>query len=185
MPNLLLSIINEFEDEKTYLSTSSVNGYSIDLDSKKISFNNRETRANMEPSKWSVWFAKMKNSKKFLNFSTNDDQLIASTILSTGFFGVQACLNTYEYTVCVLDSEEFEMRKDFLANGATQEAISQQALEYIPILTPPDELLELFHKKTGAYFELISHLLQVNYVLKSYQKKCLEGLISGEIELVD
>ena len=66
--NSLTSIIKPDVDAfstKTYLATAEVNGTSISSGSI-IEYETRESRANMQPTEYSVWFAKMKNSIKHL-----------------------------------------------------------------------------------------------------------------------
>ena len=73
---------------KTYLATADVTGTDIGTGTE-IEYDTRESRANMEPSLYSAWFAKMKASTKHLFLGASMMELIDSTILSTGFQGIQ------------------------------------------------------------------------------------------------
>ncbi len=60
--------IKEFKGEKIYLATADVSDNTITNLSTKITFQNRPSRANMQPVEKSIWFAKMKDSRKLLMF---------------------------------------------------------------------------------------------------------------------
>ena len=79
--------VDNFE-QKTYLATADVSGTDIGIGSI-IDYETRESRANMQPTQNSVWFAKMKNSVKHLYLNRQMDGLIKNSILSTGFCGLQ------------------------------------------------------------------------------------------------
>lgn len=63
----------------------------------KVSYNKRPNRANMQPTIHSVWFAKMKNTKKHLFLNQHMQSWIKESILSTGFCGLQCQKHTFEY----------------------------------------------------------------------------------------
>ena len=54
-------------------------------DGEIITFSKRPSRANMQPIKNSVWFAKMNGSNKKLIITDNDFDLINDYMLSTGY----------------------------------------------------------------------------------------------------
>ena len=66
LTNIIRSGIDKFENTKIYLDTASVQNTNIINIKTSITYNKRPSRANMQPSYNSVWFAKMKNSKKDL-----------------------------------------------------------------------------------------------------------------------
>lgn len=78
----------DFFDRKEYLATAEVNGTSISTGSI-VEYATRESRANMQPTVNSVWFAKMKNSVKHLYLNAEMQPLIDSTILSRRYPLVQ------------------------------------------------------------------------------------------------
>ena len=119
--------ISYFSETKVYLSTSEVNGDKYDLTQNKITYKNRESRANMEPKPNSIWFAKMKNSIKHMAF-TEDSDLIKKSILSTGFCGIKCDLNSFSYIWSIIHMPWFETIKDKIASGSTQEAVSEMTL---------------------------------------------------------
>lgn len=103
-------------DTKTYFATADVNGTTI-ADGTPITYDSRETRANMEPTLLSVWFAKMKASVKHIFFSRPMQPLVEDSILSTGFLGLQCREESFEYIASFISSPFFEAMKDQLAQG--------------------------------------------------------------------
>lgn len=169
--------VNHFDGDKIYISTSELDGIELDLYSKKTNFNNRESRANMEPQANSVWFARMSNSVKHCWFNQDDD-LINKVILSTGFCGIQCNKNSMEYIWSIINSDWFEKSKDTYANGSTQKSITDLVLSYIKILVPDNDTLVKFHNLTKDDFDLICKLQKINRKLTEYKKVLLANLFS-------
>ncbi|WRF21717.1 restriction endonuclease subunit S [Helicobacter pylori] len=123
----------------------------------KVSYNKRPNRANMQPTIYSVWFAKMKDTKKHLFLNQHMQSWIKESILSTGFCGLQCQKHTFEYIASTIKYSPFETRKNNLATGATQKAINIEMLDYIFILIPNKELLDNYSKITKPLYEKISN----------------------------
>ncbi|WQS49191.1 restriction endonuclease subunit S [Helicobacter pylori] len=123
----------------------------------KVSYNKRPNRANMQPIIHSVWFAKMKDTKKHLFLNQHMQSWIKESILSTGFCGLQCQKHTFEYIASTIKYSSFETRKNNLATGATQKAINIEMLDYIFILIPNKELLDNYSKITKPLYEKISN----------------------------
>lgn len=85
LTKLIKPWIDIFKNEKIYLATADVSNNDINFLASKITFEKREARANMQPIKNSIWFAKMKNSKKILYFWEYSNFLLENLILSTWF----------------------------------------------------------------------------------------------------
>jgi Restriction endonuclease S subunits len=66
LSKIIPSGIKKFEGFKTYLATGDVEGTLI-KGGVEITYNNRPSRANMQPEKYSVWFAKKRGCKKTFN----------------------------------------------------------------------------------------------------------------------
>jgi type I restriction enzyme S subunit len=149
MTELLKPGIESFKGRKRYLATSDVVGANINFQVNFINHANRESRANMQPVSNSVWFAKMKNSKKTIFIGEYSKYLIDNFILSTGFAGIR-CMNEHalEYIWGCINSDFFETLKDRLSNGATQEAINNDSMKLIPLLKPTDDVLKKYHELT-------------------------------------
>ena len=82
--------------------------------------------------------------------------IIDSTILSTGFCGLQCSEKSFEYVASFVSNPRFEIIKDILAHGATQEAVNNDDMESISFVIPSDEILEQYHAATKGMFAQIS-----------------------------
>ena len=140
---------------KRYLATADIKGTSI-LQGTLSDFENRESRANMQPTVYSVWFAKMKNSVKHLFLNPEMKSLIDESILSTGFCGLQCNENTFEYIASFIGSPYFETHKDILSHGATQEAVNNEDLLGIKIIIPDEQTLSKYHNVANPLYSQIS-----------------------------
>lgn len=167
---------------KRYLATADVIGTNIG-EGKQVEYETRETRANMQPRINSVWFAKMKNSTKHLFLNKEMGFLIEKCILSTGFFGLQCSETSFEYIASTISYPSFEIKKDSLAHGATQEAVNQDDLQSIKLLVPNILVLEKFHKLTKPLYGYISQMRHENQKLAQLRDWLLPMLMNGQVRV--
>lgn len=183
--NTLSTVIKPGIDEftqKTYLATADVVNTSI-KGGRLITYDNRETRANMQPSVNSVWFAKMKSSNKHLFLSHSMKELIDSTILSTGFMGLQCKEESFEYLASFISDPDFEIFKDILSHGATQQAVNVNDLKSILVTIPDDYTLHEFHKKVKSIFLNIGRNTVEDKYLNSLRDWLLPMLMNGQVKV--
>ncbi len=141
----------------------------------KVSYNKRPNRANMQPTIHSVWFAKMKDTKKHLFLNQHMQSWIKESILSTGFCGLQYIASTIKYST-------FETRKNNLTTGATQKAINIEMLDYIFILIPNKELLDNYSKITKPLYEKISNNIIETQTLTALRDFLLPLLLKQQVK---
>ena len=180
--NCLSSIIKpgvEIFNTKTYLATADVKGTSISTGTI-VDYDGRESRANMQPSINSVWFAKMKNSIKHLYLNKEMQPIISSSILSTGFCGLQCNEISFEYIASYVSNAYFEIHKDMLAHGATQEAVNNDDLAGVHIIIPEDTVLRDYHETTQAIYAQISKNICENQELVKLRDWLLPMLMNGQ-----
>lgn len=136
--HILTSGIQSFAGSKKYLSTSSIQGWRIESSECSITYNERPSRANMQPVLGSVWFAKMIGTKKVYSFTDENVQEASEYILSTGFCGI-LCRDRVDsrYLRFVFLSDFFNAAKDSLCSGATQRAINNENIGSIQVSLPP------------------------------------------------
>jgi len=135
--NILSSGINKFQGEKDYLSTESIKGTKIGKVECKITYENRPSRANMQPILNSVWFAKMKLTLKVYSFSEKNKEEFSRYILSTGFAGIKFDKNIYsEYVKFFFLTTRFNEEKDKFSTGSTQSGINNSFISKIKIPIP-------------------------------------------------
>ena len=171
-------------DNKNYLATANVNGTTI-TDGEWITFANREGRANMQPSIYSVWFAKMKNSVKHIFIPCNGQWMIDKYIFSTGFSGVQCTEETFAYVACLIHAPFFEKTKDILSHGATQQSVNNDDLDAIKIPVPPQDILRKFALEINPIFNKICILQKENQELYAQREYLLPLLLNGQITIQD
>ena len=183
MAALIKPGINKFCSTKTYLATGDVIGTSIKDNSAKITFDNRETRANMQPVANSIWFAKMKDSIKHIVVTDKSDDLINDHIFSTGFCGFRASENCLGFLAAYISQPQFEIIKDSLAHGATQKAVSNSDLSNIKIIEPPTDILCKFEHIVKPMLYLMNSCRQESKLLASLRDWLLPMLMNGQVEI--
>ena len=171
-------------ESKTYLATADVKGSAIS-EGTVIDYENRESRANMQPTEYSVWFAKMKNSIKHLYFNPEMYPVIEQSILSTGFCGLQCDEKSFEYVSSYIASPYFELHKDMLAHGATQEAVNNDDLAGIHLLIPDKNTLEKYHETTQPIYAQIAKNICENKELTKLRDWLLPMLMNGQATIED
>ena len=174
----------EFFKTKEYIATGDVDGTDI-VCSSIIDYETRESRANMQPQKNTVWFAKMKNSIKHLYFGDYSKEMIDKYILSTGFCGLKCEGDYFEYINSFIDSDYFEIHKDVLAHGATQEAVNNTDLKGIKLIIPSIDILKKYHDEAYSAFEKIYYNKLENQKLTSLRNFLLPMLMNGQINVDD
>ncbi len=185
--NCLYSIIKpgvELFDTKTYLATADIKGTSISTGAI-VNYEGRESRANMQPSVNSVWFAKMKNSIKHLYLNKEMQPVISSSILSTGFCGLQCEETSFEYIASYIANPYFEIHKDMLAHGATQEAVNNDDLAGVHIIIPNETILQAYHEVTQPIYAQISKNICENQELVKLRDWLLPMLMNGQATIND
>ena len=166
------------------MATADVKGSAIS-EGTVIDYENRESRANMQPTEYSVWFAKMKNSIKHLYFNPEMYPVIEQSILSTGFCGLQCDEKSFEYVSSYIASPYFELHKDMLAHGATQEAVNNDDLAGIHLLIPDKNTLEKYHETTQPIYAQIAKNICENKELTKLRDWLLPMLMNGQATIED
>jgi len=150
----ITSGIDKFSDSKEYISTKCVKNFTISKSEKEISYTKRPSRANMQPVKNSLWFAKMKNTLKVIKPSEND---IQKYIFSTGFCGIKINekLVDLDYLFHYFLSDMFNRIKDSKAKGTTQKAVSDFEINNFLIPLPDIKKQKIISNKLNKVLESI------------------------------
>lgn len=176
--SIISSGVNRFS-QKRYFATADVNGDEIG-EGSNVFYETRESRANMEPCENSVWFAKMKNSNKHLFLNAEMKEFIESSILSTGFYGLKCSFMSFEYVSSYISAPIFEVAKDKLSHGATQQSINDEDLKNISILVPDKETLLNYHQITKELYSTISNNIIESRKLITLRDFLLPLLMNGQ-----
>lgn len=170
----------DYFDTKNYLPTANINGETI-TDGENVTYDNRENRANMQPIKYSVWFAKMKNSIKHITIPQNSDWFIEKYILSTGFQGLKCNHDTLPYIHCIINSNWFEKYKDLLSHGATQESVNNEDLKNIKFVVPSMRVLKHFSSIVLPILEKKFSIIKEIQELTSLRDFLLPLFMNGQL----
>jgi len=173
--------IEYFSGVKYYLSTNSVQETKITHIEDIITFKSRPSRANIQPKKGRVAFARMRNTIKVLLI---DEKLEKDYILSTGFALIETIIDPKFLYQFVLSSY-FNKQKDIFAEGTTQEAISNDDFNRIFIAFPEKESEQ---RKIAEILETVDNAIEkTDAIIEKYRrikKGLMADLLTGKIRLI-
>ncbi len=172
----------DYFSKKNYLATANVDNISI-VDGEWINYEERESRANMQPVENSVWFAKMKNTVKHVTVTSDDKWIIDKYIFSTGFLGLKTKPYALSYIHCFINSDIFEFVKNRLAHGATQEAVNNNDLKYFKVVIPPKNVLEEFNSIILPMIKTMNTSMHENLELEKLRNYLFPMLINGQVSV--
>jgi type I restriction enzyme S subunit len=127
----------------------------------------------------------MKNSIKHLYLNPEMKPIIEESILSTGFCGLQCDEISFEYISSYISSPYFELHKDMLAHGATQEAVNNDDLAGIHLLIPDEKTLKTYHTTTQPLYSQIAKNICENKELTKLRDWLLPMLMNGQATIED
>tara|TARA_B100001179_G_C18565832_1_gene392734 strand:+ start:1 stop:1245 length:1245 start_codon:yes stop_codon:yes gene_type:complete len=175
--------IKKFDGEKIYLATADVSNNNITNIDTKITYENRASRANMQPVEKSIFFAKMQDSRKLLMFDDFSKSDIENMILSTGFAGIKTTEISHYYLWNFVLSSQFDDLINNLANGAVQVALNNISLKKIQVVVPNDEVLKNFNKIVKPLFKKIFTNKSQIQSLEKTRDTLLPKLMRGEVRV--
>ena len=171
--NISKSGIKKFENNKIYLDTSAVSDTNITDESYIINYKNRPSRANMQPKQNSIWFAKLKDSPKYI-LVKNQERLLNNFIFSTGFMGLESEEYIINYLYALILSNSFTNQKNLLSNGATMQAINNDIFNNILVPNISKGKAICIGKQLEKFVDLICSLQEKNYKLKLIKNNLLQ-----------
>lgn len=183
LTNLIRGSINKFKGEKIYLATADVNNKKIDNYNTIITYNDKPSRANRKPEPNTIWFAKMRDSKKLILVSEYNKFLINNIILSTGFMGLDVKEYALYYVWNFINNKNFEEKKDKLCTGTTMEAINMTNTKKLKLLIPSKEVLNEFNSLMEPIYKKINSNKAESRNLKELRYSLLPKLMSGEVKV--
>lgn len=155
------------------MDTSSVEGINNILEFDSFSFEKRPSRANMEPLDNSLWFAKMKGSKKVIIVTNNDNDLLNDYIFSNGYLGIEATDKLpLSFLVATISSPNFFVQRDLNSVGTTMAGINNETFNKIMVPKLSDDEIKDFDK---TYSSLVKRL--ASYRRKIIKLKELKNLL--------
>lgn len=175
------SPIKNFSGFKHYFATADVEKTNLNSEGEIIDFYNKPSRAQISPSKNSIWFARMINSYKILSFNNCNEELRTKSILSSGFVGFETSPEYYGFMYALISSKNFDMVKDMYCTGSTQISLTNSSLEKIKYISPISDIVKQFSMLVTPIIEEVT-LLRLNIKsLKKQRDLLLPRLMSGKI----
>ena len=172
-----------FEGKKQYYATADVSGTKLISSGLSVTYFNKPSRASIQPTNNSVWFARMSNSYKILNYYGKTSSLANTSILSSGFVGFTSLEGCYGFVYQTISSKMFDAEKNRYATGSTQVSLTNEGLKKIEILIPTIDLIKQYSKKVEPLMQKAELLKQNCLLLQQARERLLPKLMSGEIEV--
>lgn len=175
--------LDRFSDEKMYLATADVTDTYLNSQGIPTLYDEKPSRAQIQPNINTVWFARMSNSYKIYAFTQTNVQRAKQSIMSSGFAGFTSEYKYFGYVYNTIASKWFDDKKNSYATGATQVSLTNQGLENIKIKIPSKDVIEEYSKITNPILERCNLLKETIFELKEARDRLLPKLMSGEIEV--
>jgi len=183
LTEIIGSGIDKFDGEKIYIATADVENANIINYNTKVTFESRPSRANMALIPNSIWFAKMKESKKVFLVAPYNNLEMKNLIFSTGFTGLKVKPEALYYVWNFVNSNSFEILKDNLSIGTTMQGVNNDLIKRIKLTIPDQETLKRFNESVRSiYFRVYMNNLQ-NQSLAQIRDSLLPKLMSGQIRV--
>lgn len=180
---ILPTKVAKYDGEKIYIATADVSEHAITNKATRLDYNSRPSRANMQPIPWSLWFAKMKESPKFIFINDNCSELVDNCIFSTGFYGLNADRDMFYFLWAFISSPDFDRTKDAYCSGTTMQALNNDGLNKIMVYSPSKEALHNFTAVAEPIFNAIHANVIENEQLAILRDALLPKLISGSLDV--
>ena len=127
----------------------------------------------MQPKENTVWFAKLKDSPKFIIAKNNSTRIINDYIFSTGFMGLEANEYIINYLYLLILSDNFNNQKNSSSTGATMMGINNEIFNSIKVPNISNLDAENFGKEINEHINYIIHLQNKNYIYKKIKQNLL------------
>jgi len=178
------SKVKKFDGEKRYLATADIDKTFIVSDGEMITWENKPSRAQIVPSKHSVWFARMSNTYKVLCITSKDEKLQDNIVISSGFAGFKTKSALYlPFLYYTINSKLFHELKDLYSTGATQVSLTNESMKFIKLIEPDINTIKNFGKLILPIIDNISILGQQNNLLKEARDILLPRLMTDKIDV--
>ena len=174
--------VETYSGKKSYVATADVSGRQI-TGSILLSFEERPSRANMQPVAGSVWFAKMENSVKNILVTEYMERIYDKYIFSTGFMGLECLSGSTYYIWNYINSKTFEEIKNNLSTGTLMAGISNSTIKSAQYVIPPQDLLDKFNLRVDGIFRTIYNNELENERLTKLRDTLLPELLNGKIDV--
>jgi len=178
--NLIKTKVKRYDGVKEYFATANVEGNNIIKDGEMVTYDERPSRAQMQPEENTIWFAKMRETFKVICFTSANKEKAENSILSTGFAGLKVDKDIFGFMYFTVNSKKFHILKDQYCTGATQMTSTIEGLSLIKIIFPNKNIVRAYSELTQPMIDQIIGFQQQNQLLRQTRDMLLPRLISGE-----
>ena len=181
----------KFSGEKRYYSTGNINEYDVSENFGLVKFENRPSRANVQPIENSVGFAKMKSTAKTVLVTKNHSECIFSTGMN---FLVPSENIISKYLYYYLISPYFLDLKDKYSGQGIMGGLSNKDLNLFKIPVPSLQEQEKIVERMDEVFETTNTISSINekkndlfdLLNKSFYEGLFENMkIFPSVELIE
>ena len=127
----------------------------------------------MQPYVNTIWFAKLKDSPKYI-LVKNQKRILSKFIFSTGFMGLTSEKYIIDYLYALILSKSFNTQKDLLSNGATMQGINNDTFMNILVPNVDKDTAKIIGEKLEYYVDLICQLQEKNHTLNKLKQILLQ-----------
>lgn len=176
--------VAHYEGSKRYFATADIDKLVFSGDGIEYAFCDKPSRAQKQPTVYSVWFARMKNTYKIAYYCLVNAREAESSILSSGFAGFQAvepCF--FPLLFLSISSAEFHAQKDRYCTGATQMSLTNEGLDRIEVPIPDEFSARRLGHQAMPLIEQMLLLQNRIRVLSRTRDLLLPRLLSGQIDV--
>ena len=181
--NLIKARIKRYNGVKEYFATANVEENNIIKNGEIVTYDERPSRAQMQPEENTIWFAKMRETFKVLCFTSTNKERAENSVLSTGFAGLKVDKDKFSFIFFTVCSERFHALKDQYCTGATQMSSTIEGLSLIKIVLPDKNLVKEYSELIQPMIDQIIRFQQQNQLLRQTRDMLLQKLISGKINI--
>ena len=176
--------VSPYGGTKRYYATADIEGLAVQGAGIDYTFAEKPSRAQKQPTPFSLWFARMKDTYKIAWYSEVNAQSADSTILSSGFAGFQAVEPLYfPLLFLTVSSKEFHAQKDLYCTGATQMSLTNEGLSIIEVPAPTKRAARRLGERT---LPLLNQILVLQLRIQNLRRTrdlLLPRLLSGQVSL--
>ncbi|HVA65324.1 MAG TPA: restriction endonuclease subunit S [Elusimicrobiota bacterium] len=178
--------VTPYSGKRRYYATADVDGHSIVGDGIEYFFSDKPSRAQKQPEKYSIWFARMKDTHKIAWFTEANQDVAQNSILSSGFAGFRARHPSYfPVLFLTISSPEFHTQKDLFCSGATQMSLTNEGLSRIEVQLPSEQMARRVGEQTLPMLNQMLVFHQQNLNLRNTRNLLVPRLISGQVPLAE
>jgi type I restriction enzyme S subunit len=162
-------------NNKLYLDTAAISEQTILWNNVELlSSEKAPSRAKMKPTSNTIWFAKIKNSPKYLLIREYMTEYIDHIVLSTGFMGIKAGPELANIYYHYFSGGEFYRLQNAVCNGVTMEGLSNSLLNSLEIPIFSSSSVIEFNRNCDYIIQNNYNLRQKNRMLQKLKEVYLK-----------